>query len=529
MSTASRAPASTKPWSSAPVVTVTTPARGRPSATPGDEPARRRRARASTSTARSAGPWPSVTTTTPPAVGEPAARRRRPRARCRRGTASAGRRRRSTRRHGVDARSPARPVAAAASASMPNGLSVHHGRPALERVRRGPRRASGTTAAPRSIGAVPPPAAAAQLASRNSSLVRDQVVRPGADPLGVAAPARGCPAGSRSSEQLHLVDERRARATPCPRRRCPRRSCRASRPARGCALGRARRARARTSSVSSSSRHGGAHSRARPISRERWSATANAADLLDVVAPELHPQRVLLGRREDVEDAAAHGELAALLDQVDAGVRRVRQAGARRPRGRRRRPARSSTGSRSPSPLTCGCSTDRTGATTTASGPLVVVGAGVRQPAQHGEPAADGVAARAEPLVRQRLPAREVARPAPGSSRRPSAATRSSASRAVAVTASTVRPASTRPATTNGPQRRRAGQVEGVDTRLVGQRRRQGRVGQDGVGESGRRKGRIFHSTTAPGRVDEGVEAPILRRAVRLRNSAGAAWRPRRR
>ena len=35
---------------------------------------------------------------------------------------------------------------------------------------------------------------------------------------------------------------------------------------------------------------------------------------------------MLLGRREDVDDAAADGELAALLDQVDAGVRRVRQA-----------------------------------------------------------------------------------------------------------------------------------------------------------------------------------------------------------
>ena len=40
-------------------------------------------------------------------------------------------------------------------------------------------------------------------------------------------------------------------------------------------------------------------------------------DLLDLVTPELHPQRVLLGRREDVDDAAADGELAATLDQVD--------------------------------------------------------------------------------------------------------------------------------------------------------------------------------------------------------------------
>ena len=45
------------------------------------------------------------------------------------------------------------------------------------------------------------------------------------------------------------------------------------------------------------------------------------ADLLDVVAPELHAQRVLLGGREHIEDAAADGELAALLDEFDAGVR----------------------------------------------------------------------------------------------------------------------------------------------------------------------------------------------------------------
>ena len=60
------------------------------------------------------------------------------------------------------------------------------------------------------------------------------------------------------------------------------------------------------------------------------------ADLLDVVAPELHPQRVLLGRREDVEDAAAYGELAALLDQLDPGVRGGRE---RRPRSRPDRPS----------------------------------------------------------------------------------------------------------------------------------------------------------------------------------------------
>ena len=42
------------------------------------------------------------------------------------------------------------------------------------------------------------------------------------------------------------------------------------------------------------------------------------ADLLDRVAPQLDAHRVLGGRGEDVEDAAAHGELAPALDQVDA-------------------------------------------------------------------------------------------------------------------------------------------------------------------------------------------------------------------
>ena len=45
-----------------------------------------------------------------------------------------------------------------------------------------------------------------------------------------------------------------------------------------------------------------------------------AADLVDLVAEELDAQRVVLGRREDVDDAAAYGELTAAFDQVDARV-----------------------------------------------------------------------------------------------------------------------------------------------------------------------------------------------------------------
>ena len=42
------------------------------------------------------------------------------------------------------------------------------------------------------------------------------------------------------------------------------------------------------------------------------------ADLLDLVAEELHAQRVLLRGREDVDDATPDRELAASLDEVDA-------------------------------------------------------------------------------------------------------------------------------------------------------------------------------------------------------------------
>ena len=92
----------------------------------------------------------------------------------------------------------------------------------------------------------------------------------------------------------------------------------------GCRVDSAR-ARARTSSVSSSSRHGG---RPEPGVGDLERALVDdleVADLLDRVAPELEAHRVLLGGREHVEDAAAHGELAALVDQVGPRVRRTRE------------------------------------------------------------------------------------------------------------------------------------------------------------------------------------------------------------
>ena len=50
------------------------------------------------------------------------------------------------------------------------------------------------------------------------------------------------------------------------------------------------------------------------------------AHLLDLVAEQLHPQRLAAGGREDVDDAAAHGELAALVDAIDALVAGARES-----------------------------------------------------------------------------------------------------------------------------------------------------------------------------------------------------------
>ncbi len=79
-------------------------------------------------------------------------------------------------------------------------------------------------------------------------------------------------------------------------------------------------ARARTDGVSSSSRQGGAHRPCSACAGRALVGDLEDADLLDGVAEELDPQRVLLGRREHVEQPAAHRELAALGDHLDAGV-----------------------------------------------------------------------------------------------------------------------------------------------------------------------------------------------------------------
>ncbi len=129
-------------------------------------------------------------------------------------------------------------------------------------------------------------------------------------------------------------------------------------------------------------------------------------DLADLVAPELHPQRVLGGRREHVEDATAHRELAALLDHVDPRVGHVHQppdelgevqldAHLQVHRLQLAQPRRHRLDQR---PHGRHHDLQRPGR----------VLLGVRQPAQDLQPRAHGVRARRQPFVRQRLPRREV-------------------------------------------------------------------------------------------------------------------------
>ncbi len=51
-----------------------------------------------------------------------------------------------------------------------------------------------------------------------------------------------------------------------------------------------------------------------------------AAQALDLVSPELDPDRVVLGGREDIDDAAAHREISGVFHLVPAGVSQCRQS-----------------------------------------------------------------------------------------------------------------------------------------------------------------------------------------------------------
>ena len=131
------------------------------------------------------------------------------------------------------------------------------------------------------------------------------------------------------------------------------------------------------------------------------------ADLLDRVAEELDPQRVLLGGREHVHDAAAHGDLAAAPNQVgprvadfdqpgEQVVELARLAGPQRDRLEVAQPGHDRL-QQAPDRR----HHDRQRAVRLAGGRRV------GEPAQHGEPLPHRVRTRRQPLVRQGLPTGE--------------------------------------------------------------------------------------------------------------------------
>ena len=278
----------------------------------------------------------------------------------------------------------------AAPTSDPNGVSGHQSpRAACVEISASAR----YDAAPRSIGAASPAAAFAQEAARNSSLVATRS----------CARVRTRSGSTTTTVGVERAARRRAApcrrpapgpATPCPRRRCPRRACSSTSAQPGVLRASSAAARARTSAVSSSSRHGGAH---RPCRRDLEAPLVGdlePADLLDGVAPELDPQRVLLGRREDVEDAAAHGELAARSTRSTRVYAAVDQPLDDLVQHRSRRPTCSRTGSRSPSPTTTAAAPRAPARRRPRAGRRRSRRVRVGQPAQHREPASDGVGPR---------------------------------------------------------------------------------------------------------------------------------------
>ena len=337
----------------------------------------------------------------------------------------------------------------------------------------------------------------------------DQVVGTAADPLGVDHDDLGVARASRR-RGARARRPAPAPATPSPRRRCRPRSWRSSRPA----AGGPRPARPRGGVRR---RSGAARGRAAPtavgqLARSCAGRRPRTSGPRRPRRPRTPPgpgaarsagrrRRARRGRR--TRRASPPGR---------PGCRPRRRAGVRRRRGRPCRPAASSTGSRSPRPLTCGCRIERTGATTTRSRPEPAPRLRVTQPAQHREPAADGVAARAEPLVGQGLPARVVGhrrrvdqgaqllRSAP----RPRGRWRSPAGPCA-------RPGPARRPGTAAARRARSGRAvpgAGASARASAS----GGVAEDDLGQGGEDHGHLTDvggdSTRAPNRRREGVRHP---------------------
>ena len=131
-------------------------------------------------------------------------------------------------------------------------------------------------------------------------------------------------------------------------------------------------------------------------------------DRVDLVAEELDAHRVGRGRREHVDDAAAHREFAAVHDQIDARVRVFDQTAGRLVE-------RQLLAGREHERLHVAQATDhgldeRTDRHDEDADRAEhrIRPARVRQAAEHGHAVRHGVGARAQPLMRQRLPRLEL-------------------------------------------------------------------------------------------------------------------------
>ena len=286
---------------------------------------------------------------------------------------------------------------------MPNGLTVHQGlcwsrqcsrTSAIERY----------DAAPRSIGEVPPPAAAAQLAPRNSSLVATRSCARLRARSG-SSTSTWVSSGSRSTSSS-ISSTRTGASDSMPSTAMPAAILSVSSSSWGWAAP-SSAARRRTSSVSSSSRHGGAQSRS-AFSSVRWSATEK-----ERISSTSSPQNSTRSGCSSVG-----GKTSTMPPRTANSPRRSTRSTREYAAAERRRTTSSS------SAVPPGDELDRL----EVAEPLDLrlqqrahrrdhdlqravgrVVARVAEPAEHREPAADGVAARAEPLVGQRLPARVVA------------------------------------------------------------------------------------------------------------------------
>jgi hypothetical protein len=142
-----------------------------------------------------------------------------------------------------------------------------------------------------------------------------EVVGAGADPLGVTGDDAATP-GQRVEQRLHAVDEDRGQRLHALDGDAVGDLLEQVGDARQAVCQSRLPARERVGEQQLAARRC-PQARARPP-RGALVGDPEPPDLLDRVSPELHAQRVFLGRREDVEDAAADRELAAPLDEVGA-------------------------------------------------------------------------------------------------------------------------------------------------------------------------------------------------------------------